>query len=600
MSTAPSSSCPSCHHPLSLYAGRCARCGVLLAEGDEGGSGLELDLDGGWKDPSASPPPPPPPPRPEARKPTPAAPVAKPVTPVEEDEEPVVHHRVTPRGLFALGVLGLVGTGVVLIAQAALPERFPSLLAMAVWVPALTGAPSDFFPASAWVLALLPWGSLALALSMGHQLARRARVPFVQDAVQWVALALLPGVHLVGGPLVLGELELTAESQQASGLRLHLKVKTVVAVVLHVLAVVLGSRAARDSGEFLLLAALAVRALSVAAFAVVLFGMGRALLVLMRASEALVASGGMGRGGGSAARLRGARRPLVMAAWAGALGATVVAISGVWFSRREARTCEPGTELSHTEGFEERRVSACVLPDGRKQGAEHVRAANGWLLERGEYREGKRHGIFRAWNEQGVLLEELSYAEGLPDGKWKLYWPDGQRALEMGYAKGTLEGENTTYYPNGNPRYRRTYQKGVVHGRHARWFESGLVEVEGAFNQGRPSGWWVRRNAEGRVVKQWSEGGLSTDEATAGVSAIFMGDATLAPSRVTAPSDVAELRAGHTQEWWRKRLSQLKDKAGKDPKSAALYALTLRRARANGFVIREKSDGVELSLEPVH
>ncbi|MFY0581397.1 hypothetical protein ACN28S_50505 [Cystobacter fuscus] len=258
---------------------------------------MELDLDGGWKDPSASPPPPPPPPpRPaEARKPTtPAAPVAKSATPVE-DEEPVVH-RVGPRGLFALGVLGLVGTGVALIAQAALPERFPSLLAMTVWVPSLTGVPSDFFPTSAWVLALLPWGLFALALSMGHQLARRAHVPFEQDAVQWVALALLPGVHLVGGPFVLGELELTAESQ-ASELRLHLKVKTVVAVVLHVLAVVLGSRAARDSGELLLLAAMAARALSVAAFAVVLVGMGRALLVLMRASEALVASGGAGRGG---------------------------------------------------------------------------------------------------------------------------------------------------------------------------------------------------------------------------------------------------------------------------------------------------------------
>ncbi|WP_395848097.1 toxin-antitoxin system YwqK family antitoxin [Cystobacter fuscus] len=555
---------------------------------------MELDLDGGWKDPSV----PPPPPKLEVRKTTaPAVPVAKPAALVE-DEEPVVH-RVAPRGLFALGVLGLVGMGVVLIAQAALPERFPSLLAMTVWVHALTGAPSDFFPASAWVLAVLPWGLFALALSMGYQLARRARVPFEQDAVQWVALALLPGLNLVGGPLVLGELELTAESQ-ASGLRLHLRVKTVVAVVLHVLAVVLGIRAARDSGEFLLLAALAVRALSVAAFAVVLFGMGRALLVLMRASEALGASGGKGRGWGSAARMGGARRPLVTAAWAGALGATVVAISGVWFSRREARTCAPGTELSHTESFEARRVSACVSPDGRKQGAEHVRAPNGRLLERGEYREGKRHGIFRTWNEQGVLLEELSYAEGLPDGKWKLYWPDGQRALEMGYVKGTLEGENTTYYTNGNPRYRRTYQKGVVHGRHARWFESGLVEVEGAFNQGRPSGWWVRRNAEGRVVKQWSEGGLSADEETAGVSAVFMGDATLASSRVTAPSDVAELRAGHTQEWWRKRLTQLKDKAEKDPKSAALYALTLQRARANGFVVREKPEGVELVLEPVH
>jgi hypothetical protein len=102
------------------------------------------------------------------------------------------------------------------------------------------------------------------------------------------------------------------------------------------------------------------------------------------------------------------------------------------------------------------------------------------------------------------------------------------------------------------------------------------------------------------VVKQWSEGGLSADAATAGVSAIFMGDSTLAASRAAGPSDVVELRAGHTREWWQERLGMLKGKAGKDPEIAALYQLTLQRARANGFVVFEKPEGVELALEPVH
>ncbi|PTL85020.1 hypothetical protein DAT35_08245 [Vitiosangium sp. GDMCC 1.1324] len=102
------------------------------------------------------------------------------------------------------------------------------------------------------------------------------------------------------------------------------------------------------------------------------------------------------------------------------------------------------------------------------------------------------------------------------------------------------------------------------------------------------------------MVKQWSEGGLSADEATAGVSAVFMGDATLASSRAAGPSDVVELRAGHTREWWQERLGQLKGKAEKDSGSAALYALTLQRAKANGFVVFEKPEGVELALEPVH
>lgn len=604
------SSCPSCHHPLSLYEGRCARCGAAIngdGSGLEQDSGLELDLDRSWQAPAASgapvnePPPPPPPapkpaPTPRVTRPTPVVPA--PAAPVVTEE--FVEVRPGPAWVpRILGVLALAGTGGVLLAQAALPERFPSLLAMLVWMPALTGAPSDFFSPWAWVLALLAWGLFALALAMGHRLARRARVPLEQSVVEWLALVCLPGVHLVGGPWVLGELGSFAESQEP-GLRVRLKARAVVAVVLHVLAVVLGIQAAREPGEPLLLAARGAQVLSVAAFALVLSGMGRALLALGRAGDALATESGKGRGWGSATRVGATSGPLVIAAWAGALVVTVAVMGSVWFLRREARACEPGTALRHTEGPEGRRVSACVLPDGRGQGWERTRAPDGRLLGTGEYREGQRHGTFRLWSERGVLLEELSYAQGQPDGRWTLYLPGGQRALELGYAGGKLEGENTTYYVNGNPRYRKTYQRGVVHGRHAKWFESGLVQVEGAFNQGRPSGWWVQRSAEGKVVKQWSEGGLSADEATAGVSAVFMGEATLGSSRAQFASDVVELRAGYTREWWQERLGQLKGKAGKDAESAALYQLTLERARANGFVVSEKPDGVELALEPVH
>lgn len=607
MNTDSAPSCPSCHHPLSVYEGRCARCGAAVSTGSESewDSGLELDLDRSWLEPSAPASPPPPEPTPPVRKTSPAVPVArapaapvtKPAAPVTS-EVPVVEYRPgEARKWGVLGVLALVGTGGVLMVQAALPVRFPSLLAMLVWVPALTGAPSDFFPPLAWVLALVGWGLFALAAAVGHKLALRARAPLEQGWVEWLALVLVPGVNLVGGPRVLGELGSFAEPL-VPGLRLRLRVRTLVAVGLQVVAGVLGILAGREPGEGLLAAAVAGRVLSAAAFAWVLSGMGRALLALARGIEANGAEGVKGRGWGSAVRVGASSAPLVTAAWAGALVASVVVLPAVWFLRSEARTCESGTSLRHTENAEGGQVSACVLPDGRKQGHEQTRAGDGRLLGSGEYREGQRHGTFRAWSQRGVLLEELSYAGGKPDGRWKVYRADGQRALELGYAAGQLEGESTTFYANGNPRYRKTYQKGVVHGRHARWFESGLVEVEGAFNQGRPSGWWVQRNAEGKVVKQWSEGGLSADEATAGVSAVFMGDATLASSGATASSNVVELRAGRPREWWQERLGKLKGNAGKDAESAALYQLTLERARANGFDIVEKPEGVELTLAP--
>ena len=104
----------------------------------------------------------------------------------------------------------------------------------------------------------------------------------------------------------------------------------------------------------------------------------------------------------------------------------------------------------------------------------------------------------------------------------------------------------------------------------------------------------MKRDREGKVLKQWSAG-LSTSGDTAGVAAVLMAAASLpAPGATDGPA----LRAGHTLQWWKERLELLKYKAASDPASVALYELTLRRARANGFEVIEHPQGVVLALEP--
>ncbi|MFY0569143.1 toxin-antitoxin system YwqK family antitoxin [Archangium lansingense] len=489
------------------------------------------------------------------------------------------------RGMLALGLLALAGSGGVLLVQAALPERFPSLLQMAVRMLAPIGAPSDFFPATTWGLALLPWLLLALGLGVGYRLARRAGALSDLEGLELVAFVLVPGLHLVGGPYVLKMLGAAAESRKA-GLRLWLGTRALVAVLLHVGAVALELSAVREPGESQLMVALAARIVSVAAFAAVLSGVGRALGVLVRFVAKPVGKKGL------AAHVGGASRPAL--GWAAMLAATGVAIAGVWFFRSEGRACESGTVLRHLGDAGGQRVFACVLPDGSRQGPEWVRGLDGRLLAHGEYVAGQRHGTFRSWSEKGVLLEERSYAEGKPHGTWTLYQAGGQRLLDEAYADGVLEGPSTLYHSVGNKRLLKHYQKGLAHGRHSTWFDSGLVEEEGAFEEGRRSGWWVKRDRDGKVVKQWSAG-LSTSSDTAGVAAVLTAAASLqAPGATEGPT----LRSGHTLEWWKERLELLRYKAEKDPASVALYELTLRRARANGFEVIEQPQGVAIALEP--
>ncbi|WNG47065.1 toxin-antitoxin system YwqK family antitoxin [Archangium minus] len=482
-------------------------------------------------------------------------------------------------GPIALGALAVAG--VVLLLQGALPRSFPSLLEMTVLLPVLTGASSDFFPLSAWVLALLSWGLLGLAMGLGHRLARRAGSPLDMGELESVALVLVPGLNLVGGPYVLRELGMAAESRKA-GLRLGLHKRAIAAVGLLAGSVALESVAVLHPGELSRMAALAVRLLSTAAFVAVLSGMGRALWVL---TNSVGVPGGRARGWGSAARGGGSRAPKPV--WVGLLAATAVAVLGVWFFRNEELACESGTSARHTQGSWGEWVSACVRPSGARHGAEWARGPEGRLLARGEYREGQRHGTFRMWSETGVLLDEQAYTEGQPSGKWKLYLPSGRLLLEEEYVGGKREGPTSIYYASGNRRMLRSYQKGLAHGRYATWFDSGLVEEEGAFEEGRPSGWWVKRDKEGKVVKQWS-GGYSASQDTAGVSAVLLDGSVPAVA----------LRAGHTTEWWKARIELLRDKARREPEFVALYELTLKRARASGFTIFEKPEGVVLALEP--
>lgn len=602
MSATPPSSCSLCHRPLTVRAGDfCAHCGAPVSDaGGDTSSGLELDWEAApelaARRLAATP-------KPEAEpapgsEPEPApfpALVMGEVVPLSEEDmaldwtepptaevAPVAVPRSVPAGvrrqpeartveerapgarewrLLGLGVLALVGVGGVLLVQEALPERFPPLLEMGVLRPLLTGAPSDFFPPSAWALALLPWGLFALALGVAERLARRAGVPL--DGLEWVALALLPGLNLVGAPYAMKALGTAAESRK-QGLRLRPGTWAAVAVLLQAVAVALALGGSRSPGEALSGVAWVARLLSVAALGVVLAQVGRALGVLVRFV-------GTPEGGSNAPS------PL----WAGMLAATAVALVGVGYFRSSARACEPGTSPRQTRNAAGTWVSECVLPNGTKQGAEWKRGPEGRLLASGAYLAGQRHGTFRTWSERGVLLEELPYAGGLPHGKWTLFLPGGQRLLEETYVEGQLDGTSTAYHANGTPRLLKGYQKGVAHGRYATWFDSGLVEEEGTFEQGQASGVWVKRDRSGKVLEERNRGG------TAGMSALM-----------TAGASANALRAGHTTQWWKERLEQLRNRAMREPELVALYELTLRRARSSGFVVQEKPEGLVLALEP--
>ncbi|SKB69845.1 hypothetical protein SAMN05660226_02743 [Parapedobacter luteus] len=65
---------------------------------------------------------------------------------------------------------------------------------------------------------------------------------------------------------------------------------------------------------------------------------------------------------------------------------------------------------------------------------------NNWgrAILRGNYRNGKKDGPFKAYHPNGQLKWEVSYVQDTPQGMWKYYYPDGKPLLEVEYQENNM------------------------------------------------------------------------------------------------------------------------------------------------------------------
>jgi antitoxin component YwqK of YwqJK toxin-antitoxin module len=159
---------------------------------------------------------------------------------------------------------------------------------------------------------------------------------------------------------------------------------------------------------------------------------------------------------------------------------------------------------------------------------------------RGQYKNGKRVGLWTLWDREGWRSEEGAYVEGVPDGTWTRWkksgdilgtaefvkgtgtyttWHDNNRVssvqafrqgtphgvLRCWYSDGTLAGEEEyadgllhgpcTFYLNGKPAQRREYDRGRPNGEWTAWDKNGVEQCrakyeDGALRSGRFSDDW--------------------------------------------------------------------------------------------------------------
>ena len=143
----------------------------------------------------------------------------------------------------------------------------------------------------------------------------------------------------------------------------------------------------------------------------------------------------------------------------------------------------------------------------------------------GRYKNDKKDGYFKTYDEEGNLLETLKYVDGIliPDpvelAKLDIkreYHPNAQVKSVGSYNKGVKEGVHREYTPEGEVSAAKIYSKGKVTGdgvvdaegrRQGPWkefYETGELRSEGSYKKGKREGEWVFYYRDGKEEQRGS------------------------------------------------------------------------------------------------
>jgi antitoxin component YwqK of YwqJK toxin-antitoxin module len=139
--------------------------------------------------------------------------------------------------------------------------------------------------------------------------------------------------------------------------------------------------------------------------------------------------------------------------------------------------------------------------------------------EEGRFKNDKKHGYWKTFDEEGNLLETLKYEDGIlipePEELAKLdikreYHPNAQVKSVGSYNKGVKEGVHREYSMEGQVTGAKIYSKGKVIGegivdaegrRQGPWkefYDSGELRSEGSYKKGLREGEWVFYYKDGK------------------------------------------------------------------------------------------------------
>lgn len=110
---------------------------------------------------------------------------------------------------------------------------------------------------------------------------------------------------------------------------------------------------------------------------------------------------------------------------------------------------------------------------------------NGQMASSIEYRQGKKHGLYRKWYEDGLLSFESEYLDGKQHGTARTWWRNGILRSESNFQNGVPNGVQKQWYSSGALFKKINLVNGKEQGLQQAWRRNGKLYINYEARNGR-------------------------------------------------------------------------------------------------------------------
>ncbi|BDD00956.1 toxin-antitoxin system YwqK family antitoxin [Persicobacter psychrovividus] len=107
---------------------------------------------------------------------------------------------------------------------------------------------------------------------------------------------------------------------------------------------------------------------------------------------------------------------------------------------------------------------------------------------KGEYQEGRPHGLVQKWYESGERQECRYFSDGLKDGPQVAFWKNGNKCFEYTAEREIYQGKLQEWNVDGQLIHLAHYKDGQEEGEQKLWYDNGKIRANYVIINGRRYG----------------------------------------------------------------------------------------------------------------